>query len=250
MSSIPRFFVLPSAIVGDTVTLSRDAAHHAATVLKLRVGEAVIIHDDTGIGYTCRLTQVAAKAVSARIETSYTVATEPRTRITIAQALPKNGDKLEQVLQHGTEIGAAGFLLFSAERSVSRIEGRDRIEKRLERWGGITQSAAEQSGRGQIPCVEWAASTEQVIRRTGDWEAVLLFQTGVSLPLRDALLIPGVRTATRVLLIVGPESGFTPAEVTGFDAAGCSVVSLGARVLRTETAAMVALAQFLFARNE
>lgn len=250
MSSILRFFVAPSDFFGDTVTLPADAAHHAATVLKLRAGETIAVHDDTGAGYACRLTHVAPKTVSAVVESTYTVMTEPRTRITVAQALPKTSDKIEQVLQHGTEVGAAGFLLFQSERSVARMEARDKIEKRLERWNGIVRGAAEQSGRGRLPTVGWAAHTPDVVRRIPEWDAALTLHEGVSLSLRDALAAPAATAATRLLVIVGPEGGLTDGEAAAFADAGSPAVSLGARILRTETAALVALAQILYARGE
>lgn len=248
MSSVPRFFVPPAAIAGDTVTLPAEAAHHAATVLRLREGEAVLIHDGTGAGYACQLLRVSPKSATARVESRFIVATEPATRITVAQALPKTGEKIEQVLQHGTEIGAAGFVLFQAERSVARMEQREKIEKRLERWRGIVQGAAEQSGRGRLPTVEWARSPVEVAARPEETLRLVLHEKADG-TLRDALE-SDAGSARDLLFVVGPEGGFTEGEVRTLSGAAGRVVSLGPRVLRTETAALVALAQALFARNE
>lgn len=250
MSSTPRFFVPSSAVEGDTVTLPPDAAHHAVAVLRLREGEAIIVHDNTGSGYLCRITRAHPKTATATVESQYTVATEPNTRITVAQVLPKTSEKIEQVLQHGTEVGAAGFLLFQSERSVARMEQRDKVEKRLERWQGIVLGAAEQSGRGRLPTVEWERSAADLVRRIGEWDAAITLHEGATLPLRDVLRTEPFPAATRLLVLVGPEGGFTEGEVAAFAQAGAVPTSLGARVLRTETAALVALAQVLFARNE
>lgn len=250
MSSTPRFFIPSSVIQGDTVTLPSDAAHHAVSVLRLREGEAIIVHDNTGSGYQCRLMRAQPKSVIATIESRYTVLTEPKTRITVAQALPKTGEKIEQVLQHGTEVGASGFVLFQSERSVARMEQKDKIEKKLERWQGIVQGASEQSGRGRLPTVEWERHTSDITRRLGEWDAIITLHEGATLPLQDALQTERVASATRLLILVGPEGGFTDGEVAAFTSAGAISVSLGARVLRTETAALVALAQILYSRGE
>ncbi|MBC7807254.1 MAG: 16S rRNA (uracil(1498)-N(3))-methyltransferase [Akkermansiaceae bacterium] len=250
MSSIPRFFVPPPAIQGDTITLPPDAAHHAVGVLRMREGEEIIVHDNTGDGYRCRLTRVQSKVTVATVESRFTVPTEPKTRLTVAQVLPKTGEKIEQVLQHGTEVGASGFVLFQSERSVARMEQKDKIEKRLERWQGIVQGAAEQSGRGRLPTVEWERHAPDITRRIGEWDAAIALHEGATLALRDALQAERIADATRLLILVGPEGGFTDGEVAGFAGAGATPVSLGARVLRTETAALVALAQILYARGE
>lgn len=250
MSSTPRFFVPPSAIQSDIVTLPSDAAHHAVAVLRMREGEEIVVHDNTGDGYRCRLSRIQSKAVAATIESRYTVPTEPATRITVGQVLPKTGEKIEQVLQHGTEVGAAGFVLFQSERSVARMEQKDKIEKRIERWQGIVQGAAEQSGRGRLPTVEWERHAPDITRRIGEWDAAITLHEGATLTLRDALQSERVAHATRLLILVGPEGGFSDGEVAAFSGAGAFSVMLGARVLRTETAALVALAQILYARGE
>ena len=249
MSSTPRFFVPPSAIASGVVTLPEADAHHARSVLRLRVGEPIFVHDGQNVVHRAILTDVSPRAVVARVESSEPAQTEPRTRITVAQALPKTTDKIEQVLQHGTEIGAAGFLLWGAFRSVAKLGAGEKIERRLERWRGIVKGAAEQSGRGVLPDVAWAANARDVTARSGDFDAVLVAHEAATLPLAVALadLAPGT---TRLLVVVGPEGGLTDEEVGGFTSTGARSVSLGLRVLRTETAALVALAQILFARDD
>ena len=251
MSSIPRFFVSPADIAGeDRVLLPADAAHHARNVLRLRPGEAVLLHDGAGGGVRAELTEVTPKAVRATVLERFAVRTEPRVRVTVAQALPKTGEKVEQVLQHGTEVGAAGFLLFPAQRSVARLDAKDKAERRIERWRGIIRGAAEQSGRGVLPEVEWiASSADALAARLATFDAVLVLHEAASVPLRQALTAAPSGTATRVCIVVGPEGGLTEGEVARFTEAGAVAVSLGPRILRTETAALVALAQILYARD-
>jgi len=249
MSSVPRFFVAPSDIAEGAVTLPPEAAHHARSVLRLRVGEEVAVHDGCGMGYRCRLTEVGPKRVAAAVETSYEVLTEPRVSVTVAQALPKTSDKVEQVLQHGTEAGAGGFVLFGAFRSVAKLGTGDKVERREDRWRGIVRGAAEQSGRALLPRVEWLPSTATLAPTLTGYDAALVLHESATLPLRAALAAPPAADASRIVVVVGPEGGLTDEEVARLSGAGAAVVSLGPRVLRTETAALVALAQILYARD-
>ena len=251
MSSIPRFFVPPEAIHIDRATLPAEAAHHARNVLRLRAGELVVLHDGLGFAYHATLNDMSGKTVSATVTRRSFVLAEPQTRITVAQALPKTSDKIEQVLQHGTEIGAAGFLFFSARRSVARLAEGEKIDKRLLRWRVILQGAAEQSGRGIIPTVEWIGLTTDLAKRLPAFDRVLILHESASLPLATALAqIPDEQATPRLLIIVGPEGGLDDqSEVPILTDAGGLSVSLGPRILRTETAALVALTQILFARE-
>jgi 16S rRNA (uracil1498-N3)-methyltransferase len=248
MSSTARFFVPPDAISGDRVILPPDDAHHARSVLRLRAGEPIFVHDGRNSVYHCTLDDVSARCVVARVEQITPAATEPQTRVTVAQALPKTTDKVEQVLQHGTEVGAAGFVLWGAFRSVAKLGAGDKIDKRLERWRGIVKGAAEQSGRGVLPDVAWAANGRAVAEIASTVDAALVAHEAAVRPLANALLgLPA--NATRLLVIVGPGGGLTDDEVTRFEQASAASVSLGPRVLRTETAALVTVAQILFARE-
>jgi len=253
MSSVPQFFVSPDALSGDTVTLPTDAAHHARNVLRLAVGDAVVVVDGQGGRFVCRLTEVSPKNVRATVEERGRAITEPTTRITVAQALPKTSGQIEQVLQHGTEVGAAGFVFWAAQRSVARLADGEKIEKRLARWRGIVQSSSEQSHRGVLPEVAWLPFAADVARTLPNYDAVLTLHESGAAPLARALaaLPQGADSvsALRLLVIVGPEGGLNNEEVARFEAGGAKTVNLGPRVLRTETAALVALAQILYARE-
>lgn len=249
MSSVPRFFVPPEAILDGVVTLPPEAAHHARNVLRLRSGEAVTVHDGTGMRYACRLTDVTPALVSAIIDEAVPADTEPALRITVAQALPKTPEKVEQVLQHGTEVGAAGFILFGARRSVAKIESGDKLTKRLERWRSIVRGAAEQSGRAVLPSVDWLPTSAALADTFGDYPSRLILHESASPTLRTILESEPALSAERLLVMVGPEGGLADEEVERFARAGGTAVSLGPRILRTETAALVALSQILFAHR-
>lgn len=245
MGSAPRFFVEDAVLDAPTLLLPPDAAHHARRVLRLGKGDPVRLHDGRGNAADGRIVALSAAAVEVEVEGWSPTQSEPRLRVTIAQALPKSAEKLEQVLQHGTEIGAAGFIVFGAARSVARLEAGEKRQKRLARWRSIVRSAAEQSGRGVLPPVEWAED----IRVLGEQGAgaLLALHESARTPLRAALPAP---IPSRLRLAIGPEGGFTDAEMDTLRQSGAVAVSLGPRILRTETAALAALAQILYASGD
>lgn len=250
MSSVPRFFVPADALLGDLVTLPPNDAHHARSVLRLQPGEPIIVHLGDDTARACTLSEVSAKTVAAQVDRFVFLDTEAGTRITIAQALPKTSDKIEQVLQHGTEVGAAGFVLWASTYSVARLGDKtDKIDKRLERWRGIVKSAAEQSRRGVLPTVAWAGDAAGLAARLGHFDVVLVAHQAAQTPLGEALTALLPPAAENLLVIVGPEGGLTDSEVARFVDVGGTPISLGPRILRTETASLVALAQILFARG-
>ena len=243
-----RFFIHPEQIAEDGVTLEADDAHHLRTVLQAKPGDVIAVLDGTGREWPAVLESVGKTRAEARLGEPFTPDTEPTTKITVAQALPKVTDKMEQVLQRGTEIGVSRFWAFASERSLTHLNG-DRHAKRLARWQSIVKTAAEQAHRAVLPTVRAEGGLRDVLATASDYDLALLAHPNAHLPLLRDVLSDSPRMGGRgvILLLVGPESGFTDAEAAQVQAAGAQAVSLGPRVLRTETAAMVMAAQILFA---
>lgn len=237
---MPLCFFVPRQS-GSRVIFPEDKAHHISTVLKLRVGEQVQVHDGMGHAATAELAFVDRKKVNGTIISAWApVNTEPKTRITIYQSLPKTGDKVEQVLQHGTELGAAGFILFPSEKAQAKLEERERIVRKVARWEELVRNAAEQSGRGVLPTVGYCRDLATALATVGTRDRIVLDATGV--PLGDVL------SETKDLAVfVGPESGFTAEELQQI---GGKLASLGPRTLRTETAALAGIASLLTLRGD
>lgn len=236
MSSVPRVFLSHGLLVGGSATLPDDAAHHLRNVLRMRVGEAVTLLDGAGNQAIGRLTEVDKERVRVEFGQITPCLSEPPFHAIVCQALPKSLEKVEQVLQHGTELGAAGFVLFASERSVARLDDR-RAEGKLERWRRIVLSAAEQSGRGRVPTVSWSGRGLPV----ADGARRIVLHESAGTPLRETLETVAVNLP--LALVVGPEGGLTEPEVAHWIAEGAVSASLGPRILRTETAALAALAQ-------
>ncbi|MGH2357985.1 MAG: RsmE family RNA methyltransferase [Candidatus Limnocylindria bacterium] len=218
-----RFFVAPGMAAADRFPLPASIAHQVRRVLRLGDGDRIVLLDGDGSEAECRL-----EGDQCVVEERRAAAAEPRHRLSICQALIK-GDALEQVVQHGTEIGVADFQLLVAARCVVR----DLSDRRVERLRAIAREAAEQSERGMVPPVLPPVPLAEVLRPA----SVLLYERHDGVRLGE---LPPAGT-----LIIGPEGGFTPDEVTAAEGAGVTVAGLGRRILRSESVALAAAAVVL-----
>ncbi len=240
-----RFFVRPEQIQGGAATLDEADAYHLRVVLRAGAGEPVSVLDGTGREYHGRLESVGKARAVVWLGEPFLPDTEARTRITVAQALPRMAEKMEQVLQHGTEIGAAAFWAFQSERSQTHLTG-ERQAKRLARWAGIVKTAAEQSHRALLPGLRVAGGFGDVIAAASGTELTLLAHPETQVTLADVL--GDESPLGDVIVIIGPESGFTDAEVAAARRQPyVKTISLGPRILRTETAALTLVSQLLYA---
>lgn len=218
---------------------------HLARVLRARPGEEILLLDGLGGAYRSVLVQIDKRESEARILGAASPPPEPIVYISVGQALGKS-DKFEQVVQHGTEAGASSFIPLRAERCVVDIPA-NRIEDRLSRWRLIAKGAAEQAFRSQIPTVYAPMRIAEFLSSepvAGEMR-ILLHTDREAASLRTALAQQPDRPA-QIAVLVGPEGGWGQRDLADAAAAKCSIVSLGDRILRTETAALVAVSQILY----
>jgi 16S rRNA (uracil1498-N3)-methyltransferase len=236
-----RNLFLPGVnLTQSNLTIDGPDAHHLINVLRIRVGESITLLDNMGGASLAEITELGKKSVSVRVVRPLQPPSIPTVVITVAQALGK-GDKFEQVIQHATEIGASAFIPLLTERTVVKVDARD-SESKIARWSLIAKGASEQSGRATIPEVLPVISLKQLCGRFGEFDSVLLLH-----PPDD---VAGSRPTPpaqneRVLILIGPEGGFSPSEVELAERAGAVKTSLSPFTLRTETAALVAVSQLL-----
>jgi 16S rRNA (uracil1498-N3)-methyltransferase len=217
-----------------------DIYNHMVRVLRLGTGDAVRLADEKGMVYFGTINLVTKECVSVKIVSSSLAAQSDSTAplVTICQALPK-GEKIDLILQKGTELGAHDFWLFGGRRSVAKLR-EDQENSKLERWNRITTEAARQCGRPDVPRVTWRPSAVEAASDTIQELRLILWEGEREQSLRDVLSV-GEKPSSMIVAI-GPEGGFDPLEVRHFSQHGYQPVSLGSRILRTETASIAILA--------
>ncbi len=237
MAGLPRFFVPAGSLAGATATIGGEPLHHLRTVLRLGPGAEVLLCDGEGATCRVRLDTLGREQGTATVLARWQEA-ERCCPLRLLQGLPK-GDKLELVLQKGTELGVTVFQPVLCARSLARPDGR-----RGERWQRIADEAARQSRRPCLPRVEAPGTLADALARVSEPLRLVLWEES-GRPLNAAL---PAQPPAGVALLVGPEGGLTAAEVAAAEAAGFVAVHLGPRILRTETAglAVAAVLEYLY----
>ncbi len=234
--SAPRFYCPPPLAFGATLELPPEAAHHAHRVLRLRVHDPVQLFDGEGNAVDATISEINGKRVV--LGKLKPCASEPQTslRITLAQAMCSS-EKMDWVVQKATELGAAEIQPVQTRRSVAKLSG-ERIERRTEHWRVVAIAACEQCGRNVLPQIhapqEFSAWLAEM-RGTPDTKFILQ-------PEGSTALHKQRQPQGKVILLIGPEGGFSTDEAQLARQAGFIPIRLGARVLRTETAAIAGIA--------
>lgn len=239
-----RFFVEPEACKGETILISGSDWNHMKNVLRLKTGEQIRISDGTDREYICEIQAYTSTEAVVKIVDVLGCSAELPVAITLYQGYPK-ADKLELIIQKAVELGAVRIVPVMTKRSVVKLDEK-KAAKRLERYNAIALSAAKQSGRGVIPVVDRIMSFTEALEDAGSLEMNLI-------PYEDAR---GIEYARRVLrqipgrkslgIFIGPEGGFEEQEIAAAKAIGAECITLGHRILRTETAGMALLSILMF----
>lgn len=235
---IARFYCPVPLAPGAIVNLPPDAAHHATRVLRLGEGDAVEVFDGRG-GEWRGCLQRSGKTMAVALEFFVAEDREAPVRVTIAQALPA-ADKMDWIIQKGVELGAAEFRPLIARRSVIRLSG-ERMQRRVSHWQNVAVAACEQCRRNRVPQVAAPVDLPQFLGEVAAQNDIrLMLAPGAELRLAQ---MP--KPTAGVILLIGPEGGFEDGELAAAASAGFRSLSLGPRVLRTETAAMAAMAALM-----
>ncbi len=239
-----RFFVTLDCLRGEHVILTGPQANQICDVLRMRSGDKIIVLDDTGYEYTVLLSKVVRQEVSGQVIHKQKSEAEPKTRITLYQSLLAR-EKFEFVLQKCTEIGVVSFVPIVTQRSI--IRRPDVVKPRkMSRWRRIIIEAAEQSCRGRIPRLESHVDFSDAISELDRFDYFLIGEVvSKKSNLREVLKTGGTEPR-EIAVFIGPEGGFTEKEIADICAKGAVTFSLGKRILRTETAAIVASALILY----
>ncbi len=242
---MPRFFVHSSDISGGFVTIRGDDAHHISRSLRMAAGEHITVCDELGHQYECVLARFT-DTVLAHIISQGCATGELPIRIHLFQALVK-GDKLDTVIQKAVECGAVTITPFECNRCIVRVK-EEVEEERTRRRCRIALEAAKQCGRSIVPRVNATVSFEDMLKYSSKHGGLILCYEGekvISLR-RELDRLKRTRLQPEICLAIGPEGGFELGEIDRAVANGALTVSLGTRILRTETAATVALSCFSY----
>lgn len=229
---MPRFFI-GEPVVGTFRLVGEDAAHIAKS-LRMRLGETLILCHD-GVDYICKIVDFEKNSVLVELVSVQSCEAEPKVAVTLFQGLPK-GDKMDLIVQKAVEVGVCAIVPTLTRRCVSRPDEKT-LQKKVQRWQKIALEAAKQSGRGIVPKVLDVQDFSQTVTLSAQKEQAILFYEADGVPLKSILQQP-----KSVSIFIGPEGGFEEEEVKLALESGVNICSLGHRILRTETAAIVASA--------
>lgn len=240
-----RFFVDKSQIGDGYVSIIGDDVKHISRVLRLREGDEIIVCDKCGMDYTCALTEVSPDKVLAKIICEKESQTEPEIEVTLYQGLPKS-DKMDYIVQKCVELGISKIVPVITKRVVALP--RD-TEKKISRWQKISYEAAKQSGRGVVPEISDAISFDKALSEISKEDALGIMPYECE---RDGKLSSVLKSSKKkkICILIGPEGGFDESEVVKAQEAGVKTVTLGPRILRTETAPLAVLAAIMYELQE
>ncbi len=232
----PRFFISPDQISGTHITIVGEDAKHIAAVLRMKAGDELLLCDGEGTDYMVKITHVERSGITAEIA-GQSKREVHFPRISLGQGLPKS-DKMDWIVQKASELGVESIAPLVTERAIVKIKDE---KKRIERWQKIAREAAMQSNRPDIPKVLPIRRFDDYLRTLGPAPRTLLlfpWEEGTE-PIRNVLRQhPGVKN---IIVLIGPEGGFSAAEAESARSRGFHPVSLGPNILRTETAAIAVL---------
>lgn len=240
----PRFFVDGAHAVGDTLALDAGDARKLLVVLRRHSGDPLEICDSSGCAFAATLVVDGDRAL-ARLDAVVERPSESRLEIVLAQAIPK-GAKMDFVVEKATELGVARIVPLVTERTIGDAARGGKVE----RWRRLARAAAQQCGRLRVPEVSTTVGWDAFLSQAGPDDRLLMpWELAERVPLRDRLP-DAVAGARRVVVLIGPEGGISHGEGERAIAAGARAVSLGSRILRTETAGLVVISALLYAQAE
>lgn len=239
------FYVKSSQIEADRITITGSDVNHIKNVLRMVPGEQMILCDGEGTDYCCTIEELNFDTVIARIGKQNESETELPAKLYLFQGIPKK-DKMELIVQKAVELGVYEIIPVAMKRCVARLEDRKKEEKKRERWQSIALSAAKQSCRGIIPKVSPAMSFKEAIAfaRTLD-DTIVPYEQSEGI--HDSYeIMEKACEQKKIGIFIGPEGGFDDEEIDWIKKEGMKPVTLGKRILRTETAGLCVLSVLMY----
>lgn len=235
---MPKFFISPADICGDEISLTGEDVRHIRKVLRHKAGDTLNLSDGCGTDFSATITELSPDKVTLKITSTQPSDGEMSVSVTLFQCIPKSG-KMDFITQKCTELGVSSIVPVESAHIVGKLESPQKIA----RYQKIAQEAAKQCGRGVIPSVEKPVSLSEAVARFAEFDlAVMPYEGAKEGSLKEAL----AQKVKSIALLIGPEGGFAPEEVSLAKENGARIVTLGKRILRTETAGCATLAMILY----
>lgn len=243
-----RFFVEPSQIGEKEIVITGPDVNHIRNVLRMRAGEELLAADGQGSEYRCILRELQDSEIRAEICRKFSGSAELPSRITLFQGLPKS-DKMDLIIQKCVELGVFRIVPVTTKRTVVKLDAK-KEESRRKRWTAVSESAAKQSGRGIIPEISGVQSFREAVEEAGELDVCLIPYEKAENMARTREILSGIPAGASIGVFIGPEGGFEEEEVREAMEAGARSITLGRRILRTETAGMAVLAMLGYLLEE
>lgn len=237
-----RFFI--PQLYNEEMYLEGVNARHIGRVLRMQPGDKLQIVSDDGVSALAQVTSIDGERVYVRCLEKLAESHEPRVKLVLAQGLAK-GEKMDFIIQKAVEMGAYSIVPVAMEHSVVRLEGA-KAAKKTERWQKIAESAAKQSKRDIIPQVQPVQTMAQMLANNPCRTKIIAYECEDRLSLKAALREADAANISELLLIIGPEGGISESELEQARSAGAVPVTLGRRILRAETAGLVAISAIFY----
>lgn len=241
-----RYFCADENIKNNVVYVTGGDARHLKTILRAEVGDLISVVTDSN-EFSAEIMEINKEDIICEIVEEINRNNETKIHITLCQGIPKQ-TKMETIIQQNVELGVKSFIPLITERTVVKLNDKDRELKKLDRWRKIAKESSKQSKRNTIPTVEDIMTVRELIERLKNEDAVII----VPYELEDVKLLKEVLTEPKhnYYIIIGPEGGFDIKEIEMLKGIGANIVTLGRRILRTETAGVVTAAVVIYACDE
>ncbi len=238
-----RFFVDSKNIGEETIEIDGEDVKHIANALRLEVGDEIEVCDKLSMDYRCKIQEISKENIICEILETYKSRGESEIEVVLFQGLPKS-TKMELIVQKCTELGIKKIVPLMTTRCVAKLNDRKKEDKKIERWAKISEEAAKQSKRGIIPEISNAMSFKQALEHLKSEDMVIVpYESEEDIELKSVLKNC---KSSKINIVIGPEGGFDESEIEDLKKINAHIVTLGPRILRTETAGFTTTALILY----
>lgn len=246
---MPRFYVEPSQISDNVIRITGSDVNHIRNVLRMKQGEEIVICNGQGKDCYCIISRVSENEILASIESVQETGSELPAKITLFQGLPKQ-EKMELIIQKAVELGVTEIVPVMTRRVIVKLDDKKKEAKKLERWQAIAEGASKQSGRGIISKIRPVMNYQEAVREAGKLELSLIpYENAKGMDFTREIM-HRLKEYKSIGLLIGPEGGFEESEIELAIANKINPITLGRRILRTETAGLAALSMMVLVLDE